>query len=504
MKNFYITTPIYYVNDVPHIGHVYTTIAADVISRWYRLHNRNVFFLTGTDEHGTKIVEAAKLKNKPVKEYVDEISDKFKTTWKKLNISYNHFIRTTDKYHEKTVQNILQKLYNNEYIYKAKYKGLYCIQCENFITETELINGLCPNHMTKPQEKSEENYFFKLSHFREKLIEIITDKNNENHFEICPEERKNEILGKLNTQISDISISRENLEWGIRIPFDIKQTTYVWIDALINYISAIGYEDSDLEFNFNELWPADLHLIGKDILWFHTVVWPALLLAINLPLPKKIFAHGYFTINGKKMSKTIGNVIYPDDMIHEFGVDGTRYLILSAFPFGADGDFSIDFLKTKYNNDLANNLGNLFSRVTKMIEKYNKSVIPQKGNNYQNLWSDLSKIDTVIEHLEFHNAIETIQKVISISNQYIDKQQPWNLAKQGINILNDILYNLYETLWVLAHYIYLFMPVTGQTIFYQLGQNKTIEQSFFLVDKKIQIEYGNKIKTSSPLFPRIQ
>jgi len=504
MKNFYITTPIYYVNDVPHIGHVYTTIAADVISRWYRLHNRNVFFLTGTDEHGTKIVEAAKLKNKPVKEYVDEISDKFKTTWKKLNISYNHFIRTTDKYHEKTVQNILQKLYNNEYIYKAKYKGLYCIQCENFITETELINGLCPNHMTKPQEKSEENYFFKLSHFREKLIEIITDKNNENHFEICPEERKNEILGKLNTQISDISISRENLEWGIRIPFDITQTTYVWIDALINYISAIGYEDSDSEFNFNELWPADLHLIGKDILWFHTVVWPALLLAINLPLPKKIFAHGYFTINGKKMSKTIGNVIYPDDMIHEFGVDGTRYLILSAFPFGADGDFSIDFLKTKYNNDLANNLGNLFSRVTKMIEKYNKSVIPQKGNNYQNLWSDLSKIDTVIEHLEFHNAIETIQKVISISNQYIDKQQPWNLAKQGINILNDILYNLYETLWVLAHYIYPFMPVTGQTIFYQLGQNKTIEQSFFLVDKKIQIEYGNKIKTSSPLFPRIQ
>lgn len=510
MDKFYITTPIYYVNDVPHIGHAYTTVAADTIARWYRLHDIKVFFLTGTDEHGTKILEAAKLKNKPVTEYCNEIADKFKQLWLKLNISNDYFIRTTEESHEQAVKFFLKELIDRNQIYKSKYRGLYCNQCENFLTESELVNNLCPVHSIKPIERFEENYFFKLSNYREKLIEIISDSANENHLEIQPQERKNEILGKLNLSLEDISISRANMDWGIPLPFDSSQTTYVWIDALINYISAIGYGrkvSEATEINFNELWPANIHLIGKDILWFHTVIWPALLLAVGLSLPKKVYAHGYFTINGKKMSKTIGNVIYPVDLINKFGVDATRYLILSAFPFGTDGDFSFDNLKEKYNNDLANNLGNLVSRVMKMIEKFTNSEIPKLNKQYNNPLiseSELESIKESMNSLEFYNVIGKIQKSINTANRYIDNSMPWNLAKQQkLSELNNVLYNLSETLWIIAHYIYPFMPTIAQNIFNQLGQTVKIENSSYFIDKRINIEFNNKVKITGIIFPRI-
>jgi methionyl-tRNA synthetase len=309
MDKFYITTPIYYVNDNPHIGHAYTTVAADVLARWYRLLGLKVYFLTGTDEHGQKIFEAAKSKDRQPKGYCDEIVEVFKSIWKKLNISCDNFIRTTDVVHEDTVKKVLNELYNRDEIYKAKYKGSYCVQCEKFIAPGELADGLCPYHKIKPIERSEENYFFKLSNYREKLIEIISDESHPEHFKISPEGRKKEIIGKLKTGLEDISISRASMPWGIPLPFDSSQTTYVWVDALLNYLSGIGYVSG--KSDFAGMWPAEVHLMAKDILWFHSVIWPAILVALKLPLPKRVYAHGFFTVNGQKMSKTIGNVIEP-------------------------------------------------------------------------------------------------------------------------------------------------------------------------------------------------
>lgn len=504
MKKYYITTPIYYVNDIPHIGHAYTTIAADTLARWHRLHGRAVFFLTGTDEHGQKIFDSAKAKNRQPKECCDEIVENFRNTWKKLLISNDYFVRTTDPAHEEAVKHFLSVLHEKEFIYKASYKGLYCPQCENFLTESELVDCKCPNHLTKPEEKMEENYFFRLSGFREKLIEIISDSSNPLHFEIMPEGRKNEILGKLKVGLEDISISRATMPWGIPIPFDNTQTTYVWIDALLNYISAAGYPDT--RSGFSELWPADLHLLAKDILWFHTVIWPALLLAAELPLPKKIFAHGYFTINGKKMSKTIGNVITPDEMIGNFGVDASRYLLLSAFPFGTDGDFSMAAMKEKYNSELANNLGNLASRVISMLARYNgKKIPPAAAPNEINYSADLEQVAMLFEKLEFSRITDILQKVTGSANKYIDDRAPWQLAKQQKqDELKTVLSNLCEVLWVIAHYIYPFMPVTAQNMMEQLGQEIKIENSPYFMDKKIEINYKADTNSSGAIFPRLK
>ena len=503
MKKFYVTTPIYYVNDSPHIGHTYTTVAADVLARWNRFIGSPTFFLTGTDEHGAKILESAKKMNREPKEHCDAIAGEFKSAWKKMNISNDDFIRTTDTRHEQTVREFLNKLYTNKKIYKAKYNGLYCVQCERFLVDTELEGGLCPDHKTRPVEQSEENYFFKLSDYRKKLIDIISNGS----MVILPEGRKKEILGKLKLGLEDISISRANLPWAIPLPFDEAQTTYVWIDALINYISGCPQ-------NF---WPANVHLIGKDILWFHSVIWPALLLAVGLPLPEKIYAHGFFTVNGQKMSKTIGNVIRVEELTDKFGVDATRYLLLSAFPFGTDGDFSMDGLKEKYNSDLANNIGNLVSRVVTMVEKYTEGRIPESRES-KKLWNELLLIKEHYENLDFNKILDTILKTVDSVNRYIDSSAPWKLAKEKNSKLNDVLSNLCETLWVLAHYLYPIMPQTAQRIWEQLGQAGKIESSNFLLDNKIVFtkvgsvgtEVGSvgkeEIKITRPkipLFPRL-
>lgn len=477
---FYVTTPIYYVNDFPHIGHSYTTIAADVLARWNRLKGSEVFFLTGTDEHGAKIAEAAAHAEQTPKAFSDTISEGFKSAWKKLDISNDHFLRTTDPEHEKAVQFFLEKLFSSGNIYKSKYEGLYCVQCEKYLTAADLDEkGCCPDHKLKPIVHSEENYFFKLSAYREKLLEIISDQNNPRHLAIYPIERKNEIIGKLKTGLEDISISRAKLEWGIPLPFDPKQTVYVWVDALLNYITGLGYRENSE--TFRKFWPADVQLMAKDILWFHSVIWPAMLLAAKLPTPKKIFAHGFFTINGQKMSKTLGNVIRPDSLIERFGVDASRYLALSLFPFGSDGDISWNALTEKYNSDLANNLGNLVSRTLTMIEKFSAGRIPSTGTGFSeisdNIFNELTGAEKYIENLEFSLFINSVQSAIDKTNRYIEITAPWKMAKENNANLAQVLFNIATNLKIITIFVLPFMPRTCGKIWELLGETKPIEQT---------------------------
>ncbi|MFH1456621.1 MAG: methionine--tRNA ligase, partial [Patescibacteria group bacterium] len=367
---YYITTPIYYVNDKPHIGHAYTTVVADVLARWRRQQGDDVFYLTGTDEHGTKVAQSAEAQNKSPQEFCDEVSQIFKDRWQNLNISNDHFIRTTDKDHKERVKEIFTKLKNtttpkgNEVIYAGEYKGLYCTGCEKFLTDKEIVDGKCPDHKTVPEELSEKNYFFRLSDYKE----ILEEKIKKDEFKILPISRKNEALALLDF-IDDFSVSRETVKWGIDLPFDKTQKSYVWVDALSNYITAIGYPDKMDEFN--KWWPADAHLMAQDILKFHAIYWPAMLLALDIPLPKLEYIHGFFTIDGQKMSKSLGNVIDPDELVDKYGIDPTRYLLLSQFSFGQEADIQAERFPEKYNADLANGLGNLVARISNLLEKNN-------------------------------------------------------------------------------------------------------------------------------------
>jgi methionyl-tRNA synthetase len=372
MKKFFITTPIYYINDIPHIGHTCTTVAADIVARLHRIKGEDVFFLTGTDEHGQKVAETAQKEGLGVKEYCDKIAPRFEEAWKNLDISFDYFIRTTDPKHEKVVGEVLQKIYNNGDVYKAKYEGLYCIGCEKFLTETEIVDGHCPLHPPeKTVFKSEENWFFKLSKYVPEIIKLI--ENEETNY-IFPSGKRAEILAKLKAGVKDVSVSRENVEWGITTPWDSKQTVYVWIDALINYYSATQFVEGPPtasqsgRVNKKNFWPADLHLLGKEILWFHTVIWQAILLSAKIELPKKTYTHSFYMIDGQKMSKSLGNVISPQQLIDLFGIEGSKYLIARSFPSENDSDVGIERFKEKYNADLANNLGNLVSRVAKLSE----------------------------------------------------------------------------------------------------------------------------------------
>jgi len=416
MANKFITTPIYYINDVPHLGHAYTSIAADVLARYERSDN-NVFFLTGTDEHGAKIAQAAEKAGEEPKKFADNISAKFESLTKTLNISNDAFIRTTDSRHEKYVADFLQDLYDKKFIYKKQYEGLYCVGCEKYLTEKELVEGKCPDHDKVPEKQCEENWFFKLSEFSSKIKKLIEDDT----IEIRPQSRKNEILGKIELGLEDVSISRKEVSWGVKIPWDESQTVYVWIDALLNYLSATEI------FDKKDFWPPTIHLVGRDIMWFHAVIWPAILLAAGQDLPKKIFVQGYFTADGKKMSKTIGNVIDPVKLVEKYGADTVRYYVLRDFPFGEDGDVSIEKLEARLNGDLAGGLGNLVQRVLSLI-KQNSLELSTSGVNLSAKGKDINKLT---EDLKFQQALIEIWKLIADANQEIAKTEPWKLAKEG-------------------------------------------------------------------------
>ncbi|MBU0706820.1 methionine--tRNA ligase [Patescibacteria group bacterium] len=473
-RKYYITTPIYYVNDKPHIGHAYTTVAADVLARWHRHRGDEVFFLTGTDEHGAKVAESAVEAGQEPQEFVNEVAKLFRIAWKNLNIKYDNFIRTTSPEHHRAVGVFINKLKASNSIYEDKYEGLYCVGCEKFITEKELVEGKCPVHNKKPKKIKEKNYFFKLTDYIEQVKELIVSGK----MKILPEERKKEVLGLFEQGMEDFSVSREKVKWGIPLPFDKKQNIYVWVEALQNYISGIGYGEPSEKFS--KWWPADCHIMAKDILKFHAIYWPALLLAVGEPLPKEQFIHGFFTIDGKKMSKSLGNVINPNDLVNQYGSDATRYLLLSQFPFGQDGDVKKSLFDEKYNSDLANGLGNLVSRTANLMEKNDVGI----DTAQQPISND--KVDIInkqIEHYRFDEALKGIYGIISQANKYLDEQAPWKHTPDDKEKTTIVLQNVSDWIKTIAELIYPFMPITSRRISQQFA--------------------GPSVKKEDGLFPRL-
>jgi methionyl-tRNA synthetase len=511
-NSFYITTPIYYVNDVPHIGHAYTTIAADVLARYWRLRGRDVFFLTGLDEHGQKVQQAAAKAGIDPQAHCDKLAPQFQALWKRLNISNDAFIRTTDAQHKSVVQRYLKQLYDNGLIYKDSYIGWYCTFDERFWTEKDVADGLCPD-CNRPVEKlSEHNYFFKMGQYQDRLIEHIEQHPNY----IRPESRRNEVLGFLTTQkLGDLSISRpkSRLSWGIELPFDKDYVTYVWFDALVNYISALEYLRPTP--SQDHYWPASVHLVGKDILTTHAVYWSTMLMALGMNLPETIFAHGWWTVDGAKMSKSRGNVVDPNKIVDEFGADAFRYFLLREVPFGQDGDFSQEAMITRINSDLANGLGNLLSRTLTLIERTQAGQVPAPGK-IRAPERDLQQATVALlndvlprhlEQLEFNRALEAIWQVVQIANQYVDKTAPWTLAKNESDAdqLRTVLYYMAETLRCLSLATYPFIPKSSQSIKTQLGISTDFASP--LMKSKIEwggLEAGTAIHKGTSLFPRIE
>jgi methionyl-tRNA synthetase len=508
-KKFFITTPIYYVNDVPHIGHAYTTIAADVVTRYKKLEGYEVFFLTGTDEHGQKVHQAAKDLGVDAQQHVDKLNVRFKELWVRFNICNNDFIRTTEDRHKVIVLDILKELFDKGEIYKASYEGWYCTPDERFWTEKDLVKGNCPECGRKVEKITESNYFFKMGQYQDWLIDHI--KNNESF--IQPASRKNEVLGFLSKPLEDLCISRpkSRMSWGIPLPFDDDYVTYVWFDALINYISTFGTLDKIRACGF---WPADHHLVGKDILTTHAVYWSTMLKAMNLPLPKNIFAHGWWTVNGQKMSKSLFNVVEPNSLIDQFGVDTIRYFLLREVPFGLDGDFSHKALIGRRNSDLANNLGNLLNRTTNMIQKYFAGTIPAPatGGEEDTSLSDkatqtVSNVRTLYNDLAYNKILTEIWELVDATNQYIVKTAPWNLAKtdEGKERLKTVMYNSAESLRTIAILIYPFMPESAESMNRQLGIDVSIEeQGMESIAKWGGLKPGGQIQSGTQLFPRIE
>lgn len=475
MKKFYITTPIYYVNALPHLGHTYTTIAADILARYYRKKGYSVFFQTGTDEHGEKIQEAAKKANKTEEEFVDEISDKYKKFWNNLDISFDNFIRTTEPKHKKAIQFAYEKLYEKGFIYKGEYEALYCVGCEQYKTKSELVDGKCPEHNRDPEIVKEESYLFALSKFQKELLSKIKTKE----FKIEPRARENEVVKFIKSGLEDISVSRnkEKCSWGIELPFDNNHVSYVWIDALLNYATGIGWPENIK--TFKQYWQPDVQLVGKDILRIHATIWPAVLLGLGLSLPKKLYSHGFLLSGGQKMSKTLGNIIDPEKIAIKFGKDTLRYVLFAEIPFGNDGDITEKRIEERYNFDLANGLGNLVQRTAVMIEKYLGGEIPAGKAKV-----DVKKFEKHIESLEFHEALGVIWKNLRELDQFIEKNKPWELAKTNKKKITEVLGYLSANIIELNNLLEPFLPETHEKI------------------AKIFIK--NKIGKTIPLFPRIE
>ncbi len=506
-KKFYVTTPIYYPSDNFHIGHCYTTIIADSIARFKRLSGYDTFFLTGTDEHGQKIEKKAKECGVTPKEYVDKIVNNAKDLWASLNISYDKFIRTTDKEHEEVVQKIFKKLYDQGDIYKGEYKGLYCTPCESFWTETQLDeNGNCPDCHREVHEVKEEAYFFKLSKYQAWLEEFLVSHPDF----IEPTSRKNEMINNfIKPGLSDLCVSRTSFKWGVPVSFDENHVVYVWIDALSNYISALGYLTDD-DSLFKKYWPADLHIVGKEIVRFHTIIWPIMLKALDLPLPKKVFGHGWLVIDGGKISKSLGNYKDPREYINAYGVDAVRYYALREVPFGSDGNFSEEALVTRTNSDLANILGNLVNRTIGMINKYFDGKVTNT-KIYEDIDKDLidyatslkENVTNLVDNLELSNAIDKIFDLFRKCNKYIDDVTPWILVKDESKKgrLECTLYNLLECIRIGSVLLQAFLPTTAEKIFKQIN---TKETSFDTIEKFGNYESPNTVNTPEVLFARIE
>lgn len=506
-KPFYITTPIYYVNASPHIGHAYTTIVADVLARFARMSGRETFFVTGTDEHGDKIAEAARKANITPKQYADGVSAQFRALWPELSVQHDYFIRTTDADHIDTVRSILQKVYDAGDIYFDAYEGYYCVGCERFYTEKELVDGKCPDHQTEPEHRKESNYFFRMSKYQNWLINHI----QKNPDFIRPERYKNEVLAFLREPLEDLCISRPKtrLEWGIELPFDAQYVTYVWFDALINYVTACGYLDDRKKFD--TFWPEVRHLVGKDIIRFHCVIWPIMLLALGVNPPVSVFAHGWWTVEGEKMSKSKGNVVDPFEMVERYGADPFRYFLLREVPFGLDGDFSESAVVGRINSDLANDLGNLLNRTLQMIDNFFQGSLPASGRRgereeeiVQRAAAVLAEVDEKIEDFAFDDALKSIWSFISRGNKYIDETMPWKLAKEGkTEELSSVLNTLYDILRLSAMLVAPFIPETAARIWEQLGLDGEPVNMRFDGFSWGDRAPGHTVKKGKVLFPRI-